>query len=158
MGTSFRLSLRIWLSIGILLIGYIISLSSASYMSFSIQSKLPDISFFAVTATDLSRKIPNHFDEQTKAYGKALITGDAKQLEKAAREALNIEKYLTDLKKLKGVGQDLRKRIDKICISLKKYTKASDALYRKSDFGKTNKEFLKEINRLSNENKILKRN
>jgi len=56
---------------------------------------------------------------------------------------LNIEKYLTDLKNLKGVGEDLRKKIDKIRISLKKYTQASDALYRKSDSGKTNKEFLK---------------
>ncbi len=157
MGTSFRLSLRIWFSIGILLIGYIISLSSASYMSFSIQSKLPDISFFAVTATDLSRKIPAHFDEQTKAYGKALITGDVKQLEKAGKEALNIERYLTDLKNLKGVGEKLRKKIDKIRISLKKYTQASDALYRKSDSGKTNKEFLKEINRLSKEKKNLKK-
>jgi len=76
MGSSFRLSLRIWTGIGILILGYFTSLCFSIYFSRSIERKLPDVIDFAVKSTELTQKILAGFAEQNRAYGNAIIFHD----------------------------------------------------------------------------------
>lgn len=156
MGSSFRLSVRIWFSMGILIFGYLISTGYAYYISRSIQNSLPDISNFAVHSTELSQKIPRDFEQQIKFYGSAIITHDPEMLEQARNKAREIEAGLKQLKDLKGINKNLDLKIDKILIIFKKYTDTSDLIHQKTIQGETSGEILQQINQLANERDKIK--
>lgn len=154
MGSSFRLSIRIWGSISILIIGYLCSIIVTYYTFSDIQHKLPHISEFAVTSTELSQKIPINFEQQSRFYGRAIIIGDSSLLEKAKQESLKVEKGLNQLKFLKGTSEDLKKKIDVLLKKVKAYTQASDSVARSQD---TTPEIIKNINKLNFEKAALKK-
>jgi methyl-accepting chemotaxis protein len=156
MGSSFRLSLRIWTSIGILIFGYLFSLAFASSMSIQIQNDLPAISAFAVTSTELSQDIPDHFEEQIRNYGKAIITGDPAILEKVEAEATRVKSSLDRLRALDGVSTVLKEQIDSLAARLDRYTEASVTVLKGTQDGNTGMEMLRKVNQLREEQNGLK--
>lgn len=157
MGSSFRLSFRIWFSLSILILGYLVSLGVSLFISRSIQNQLPDISEFAVNSTELSQKIPASFEEQGKAYGNAIILRDSKKMEQAGKEAQKVDTYLNSLKGIKGVRPELIKEIDRILHKFREYTKKSEEIQRKTIAGATGPEMVQQISALSEQKKILEK-
>ncbi len=155
LGNSFRLSFRIWTSIGILIIGYFISLAFAYYISFDLQSRLPNISYFAVTSTELSQRIPLAFEEQNRFYGNAVITGNSDMFQQARKKAEEVQRALLMLKALEGSSEMLQEKIQALQNRLKVYTDAASAVYRRSGAGETGTDVLLEINSLAEEKKAL---
>jgi methyl-accepting chemotaxis protein len=151
MGSSFKLSIRIWISISILIFGYLCSLGASSYMSISIQRRLPDISEFAVSSTKLCQEIPRSFEQQNKIYGKGVITGDPEVIAEARQQSVEVKKKLNQLKQLNGISPALKQRIDNITRRLDQYTEDS----HKTLTASSGQEMVEQANRLANEKKML---
>ncbi|GBC59089.1 hypothetical protein DENIS_0019 [Desulfonema ishimotonii] len=155
MGSSFRLSLWIWLSIGILITGYLISLGVSYHMAFSIQKQLPDISDFAVTSTELCQRIPEYFEEQNRYYGKAVIMGEPELLDKARSKSAEVANCLDSLAALRGLAPELREKIRRLRSEIRRYAEQADQIHRKTSTGETGAEMVEQITRLSNRKKVL---
>ncbi|MBW1759518.1 MAG: hypothetical protein JRI88_04220, partial [Deltaproteobacteria bacterium] len=131
MGTSLRLSARIWSSIGVLIIGYIFSLFF-SYSTFHrIQDKLSNISNFAVTSTEISQKVIAGFGRQTKFYEDAVMLGQSELLDEAKKEASCVKTALNGLKSLSGISEKNQQNIIEISTILESYTDSANSVYYK---------------------------
>ncbi|MEZ4529122.1 MAG: methyl-accepting chemotaxis protein, partial [Desulfobacterales bacterium] len=155
MGSSFRLSLRIWTGIGILILGYFTSLCFSIYFSHSIQKKLPDVLDFAVKSTELTQKVLASFEEQSRAYGNALIFHDPEIMKKAHQEAQHMENALTSLKTMPGAGRELQEKIEDIQLSLAEYTRKSAEIHEKNMMGTTSADMVPQISDLADQKKIM---
>lgn len=155
MGSSFRLSLRIWSSIGMLIFGYLLSLGYANFISSSIQSKLPAISSFAVDATELSQRIPEAFATLSIAYGKSVI-GDPSLFQQAEKQAEVLRRNLANLRELPGAGDNLKMAVEAILTRIDGFTKGFTAIYTAKNQGKMDADILQSINRLKKEENEIK--
>ncbi|MFP4387917.1 MAG: methyl-accepting chemotaxis protein, partial [Desulfococcaceae bacterium] len=149
MVTSFRLSLRVWTSIGFLVLGYALSLVATTKVAWQIQDELPAVSAFAVQATELSQTIPRRFEEQTRQYGRALITGENDLAEKARTGLRTTESSLRRLAGLPGADAELKIEIDRTLELFKKYIQGSEAVFETSRRRETSAETVRQINALS---------
>ncbi|MDM8525735.1 methyl-accepting chemotaxis protein [Desulfococcaceae bacterium HSG8] len=154
MKSSFRLSARIWFSISILIIGYLFSLAFSYYISLDVQSKLPDISNFAITSTQFSQKVLNGFIRQTKFYEKAILLSRPEKVEGAKKEGLSIRKDLHNLKELEGIDEKLKAEIDNILTELEEYDNAANRIYDKMNAG-ADEPLVKETTSLAEKEKKL---
>jgi len=130
-----RLSVRIWLSISILILGYFCSLAFNYYNSAQIQNEMPQISNFAVTSTEISQKAIIAFSRQTKFYEDGAILGEPGMIPKAEKEFAGLMSALNRLKALDWLSQNTRLRIDDVLTPLKSYTTAASAAYGKMSRG-----------------------
>jgi len=149
MVTSFRLSLRVWTSIGILVAGYLFSLAATTTVAWQIQDELPAVSAFAVQATELSQTIPRQFEEQTRQYGRALITGESDLVEKARTGLRTTESLLLRLAALPGADAELKTEIAQTLGQLREYVQDSETVFETTQRGETSAETVRQINILS---------
>ncbi|MBW2010923.1 MAG: hypothetical protein JRI32_04550 [Deltaproteobacteria bacterium] len=153
MGTSLRLSARIWSSIGVLIIGYIFSLFF-SYSTFHrIQDKLSNISNFAVTSTEISQKVIAGFGRQTKFYEDAVMLGQSELLDEAKKEASCVKTALNGLKSLSGISEKNQQNIIEISTILESYTDSANSVYYKMSRDETDDVSEQDIVHLTEENK-----
>ncbi|MBW1940194.1 MAG: hypothetical protein JRI28_02240 [Deltaproteobacteria bacterium] len=153
MGTSLRLSARIWSSIGVLIIGYIFSLFF-SYSTFHrIQDKLSNISNFAVTSTEISQKVIAGFGRQTKFYEDAVMLGQSELLDEAKKEASCVKTTLNGLKSLSGISEKNQQNIIEISTILESYTDSANSVYYKMSRDETDDVSEQDIVHLTEENK-----
>lgn len=157
MGSSFRLSLRIWSSIAILIFGYVVSLGIANFISSSIQSKLPAISSFAVDATELTQKIPDAFASLSIAYGKSVI-GDPSLFQQAEKQAEVLRRDLSGLRDLTDAGDDLKAAVDALSSRIENFSKGFSAIYNAKNQGKMDADIIETINHLKKEENEIKLN
>ncbi len=129
MRTSLKFSTRIWLSISILIFGYLFSLFFSYYISNRIQNSLSQISYFATNSTELTQKIITNFNEQNKFYQDAVILGRPELLKRAKKEAASIKTTLDSLKALEGIGDKNQMDIGRITTIFMSYTSSADAIY-----------------------------
>ncbi|MGE0085830.1 MAG: methyl-accepting chemotaxis protein [Desulfococcaceae bacterium] len=155
MGSSFRLSLRIWTGIGILMLGYFTSLCFSIYFSHSIQKKLPDVLDFAVKSTELTQKILAGFEEQNRTYGNAIIFHNPETMKKAKEEALHVENALTSLKTMPGAGRKLKEKIESIQTNMTEYTRKSEDIHEKNIGGASSPDMVLQISQLADQKKIM---
>jgi methyl-accepting chemotaxis protein len=149
MVTSFRLSLRVWTSIGILVAGYGFSLVATTTVAWQIQDELPAVSAFAVQATELSQTIPRQFEEQTRQYGRALITGEGELVEQARTGLRTTESLLRRLAGLPGADLELKTEIAQTLEQLREYIEGSETIFETTRRGETSAETVRQINALS---------
>jgi methyl-accepting chemotaxis protein len=148
MGQS-GLSVKIGKSLITLFIGYMVSVLFSYYNSAKIQDKLPSISDFAISSTEISQKIVVGFNRQNKLYENAVMTGEADMIEEAKKEAVQILMALERLAKLEAMGQKTKSDIASIVEKLRRYTDEASEVY--SLFGKGEETPLEQASRLAQE-------
>ncbi|MDM8521804.1 methyl-accepting chemotaxis protein [Desulfococcaceae bacterium HSG8] len=126
-----NLSVRIWLSMGIMVLGYFLSLIFSYYSSEQIQDRLPYISEFAVASTEMTQRAITAFARQTKLYEDAVLLGEPDMIDEADTEASRVSAALSDLKSLAGMSENMLIYIDKVSDQLKKYTDSAKKASRK---------------------------
>ena len=94
---TLSLSMRIWLSISIMITGYFLSLIINYRNSILIQQELPVISNFAVKSTELSQKALTAFSSQCRYYEDAVMLGETDNLETAGKSAGEVRTALQSL-------------------------------------------------------------
>ncbi len=142
------LSARIWLSIFVLMVGYLVSLGFSYRSSLAIQRELPNISDFGVTSTALGQQIVTTFDAQTKAYNDAVMIGEPELIEKAEKSAAGVRSFLGELKSLPGISEGIGRMIDDILSHLSDFTADAGAVYGRMSRGETGEEIVREAGRL----------
>jgi methyl-accepting chemotaxis protein len=155
MVTSLRLSLRVWTSIGILVAGYALSLVAASTVAWQIQRELPEASDFAVHAIELSQALPRRFEAQNRAYGRAVITGEDAQVEKARAGLREVEATLTRLARLPGTDGPLAAEVGETLDRLRAYMATSEAVFESDRRGGAGAETVRRIDALSGQKREL---
>ncbi len=147
--SSWKLSTRVWFSIGILVTGYLFSLAFSYYNSMLIQNKMPDVSRFAVRSTELSQTVVVDFDSLNQYYENAVLTGETELLEKAEKKADGIRKAFADLKELKGLDNEVKASIDQVLKIFNRYTGQAGTVYKKLGEGFFDEDTMKEAKRLT---------
>lgn len=155
MVTSLRLSLRVWTSIGILVAGYVFSLIATATVAWQIQAELPEVSDFAVHAIELSQALPRQFEAQNRAYGRAVITGEEAQVEKARNGLQDIERILKRLARLPGTDAALAAEVSETLDRLRDYMATSAAVFESDRQGDTSAETMRRIDALSVQKRTL---
>jgi methyl-accepting chemotaxis protein len=155
MRNSFRLSVRIWGSITILITGYFLSLAFTYYTSLGIQSKLPAVLNFAIASTEFSQRIISAFVRQTKFYESALLSSESERLNAAKKETASIRADLYRLKELDGLSRNLQDDIDKILNRLEAHTRSANTVYHEITAGNADDALIQEAKRLAEEEKSL---
>jgi methyl-accepting chemotaxis protein len=153
--SSFRISVRIWLSISILIIGYLFSLGFSYYNALGIQDKLPGISNFAVHSTKLSQKIQNGFVRQVKFYEQAVLIAEPELLEDAGKEADGIKADLEELKTLEGISDDIRNNIADALNKFSQYVDSANHIYGQMSMGEIQDDLAIQANQLAKDKEDL---
>lgn len=153
--SSFKISQRIWISISILVIAYMVSLAFSWWNSKVIQKKLPHISNFAVSATELSQSILSGFDRQTEFYEKAVMLGEAERIQNAIDVSGKVSVDLSRLNSMDGVSRELNKSIESLLTRYNLYTKTANSVYLNIAEGKRNDKLVKQVIQLAEEKDAL---
>ncbi len=131
MKTSLKFSTRIWLSISILIIGYVFSLFFSYYTSHRIQYNLLKTSNLSDRSTELTKKITTGFNQQNQFYRDAVILGQVESLNEAKKKASVIKTTLDQLKALEGIAKENQQRIFETSTILMNYASSADSIYGK---------------------------
>lgn len=124
-----KLSVKIGISLSILVIGYFLSLAFSYYNSFQIQKKLPNISELAVNSTEVTQKIIATFEHQTKLYENAVITGEAEMVDEAKKHSAELIKRLEYLSKLYGINDSVKTYVLSVSVKVIRYTDEAASVY-----------------------------
>ena len=130
MGKSLSIVNKIWLTLGLLIIGYFITMLLGFTSGRKSESRLYDVSEYFFPATRESQAALTAFNEQIKLYNDAVMMGDATLIDSAqskGEEAVNHLKTIIDLSKLdKLTLEDVRATHDR----LKQFTEKAQAAYK----------------------------
>ncbi|MFZ5562505.1 MAG: methyl-accepting chemotaxis protein, partial [Thermodesulfobacteriota bacterium] len=87
MRRSTSISSKIWISLGILLAGYFLSIVFGFFSGINTESRLKSVYSYLFPASHKSQTVLTAFDSQLKLYQDAYLTGDTELLGKADSEA-----------------------------------------------------------------------
>ena len=127
--------LKIWLSISILVLGYIVSIVLTQLTGRKIESGLSLVSQTQYPAAMNIKNTLSSFEKQAKLYEDAVMMGEPKLIEKANEEFSKAKISTDKIASLRGLSNNRRNDIEAIMHSLKSYTEASSILYSKMASG-----------------------
>ncbi len=142
MKREFSISIKIWLSLSILVFGYMISMVLGFVLGQKMESRLNIASEHLFPATRQSQLALLAFKEQIKYYDDAVVLGEPSFIDSAEYKANNVRNALGIIISLEGIPQDkkedLKKTLDRFneftSSSLSVYTKLSSFLESSDDF------------------------
>ncbi|PID73412.1 MAG: hypothetical protein CSB33_04050 [Desulfobacterales bacterium] len=155
MGSSLRLSIRIWLSIAFLVLGYIGSMWFAYSLMHELQEKLPEFRDLALTTTELNQKIQDRFKKMTSAYNLSVsykpdMFSEARKIEK------ELTLHLRELRDQKTSGEELPQRVRELISRVERLSGMYGEIYRKQGQGREAATFQEEIDSTAKEREAIK--
>jgi methyl-accepting chemotaxis protein len=129
MWRSLSISIRIWLSISILVFGYFISMIVGYFLGQQTETRLHDVSAYLVPAAKHSQLAMVKFKEQARFYQDAVLFGEKAFVEAALGNSMNIQKELKTIIELEGVEERKKSELRNIIKDHKKFTEKAQKLY-----------------------------
>lgn len=139
--------IRIWLSIGILILGYSISMVVGVIHGKKTESRLTGVSEWLFPATNQSRLALTAFNEQLKLYEDAVISGETILVDSAFTKAMNAREAMLNLINLKQISDNEKRNIRKTINRMNDYTARAQVVYARMSM------ILEEIERVDSESK-----
>jgi methyl-accepting chemotaxis protein len=127
--------LKIWLSISVLIMGYVISMILIQTTGGKIKTRLNVVTETLFPAAAMSQNAVATFEKQTKLYQDAVMMGEASLVEKAADESKRVVSFLGDTCALGGLNPDRLNTVEKLKKSIEVFTGDSTAIYSKMASG-----------------------
>ena len=127
--------LKIWLSISVLIIGYVISMILIQTTGGKIKTRLNLVSENLFPAATISQNTLSTFEKQTKLYQDAVMMGEVSLVENAAAESARIVEYLRLIKSLDGLSRERLQTVESLDRSITAFTEASTQIYNKMASG-----------------------
>lgn len=127
--SSFTISKKIWICLGILIIGYFTSNIFGFINGRKTNSSLMAVSDYVFPASRLSQKALTAFNEQAKGYQDAVITGDETLFETTRKKSLEVEEALKAITLLAGIETIKIEQINNTIKRLDKYTSTAQSVY-----------------------------
>ncbi|MBD3307857.1 hypothetical protein GF339_15600, partial [candidate division KSB3 bacterium] len=110
--SSLSLATKIWLSLGILVMGYLVSMVLGLYFQQQAETRLNTVASVFVPASTQSLLAFTAFNEQIKLYNDAVLTMEPLFIELAQHEAVKSRKALQFLLNLEGISPQKRTEIE----------------------------------------------
>ncbi len=132
MWQSLSIAQKIWLSLSILIMGYLVSTCIGFVLGGQTESRLYDVSEYLFTASTQSRIALSAFEEQIKLYNDVIMLGKmGNAIESSVKKAEKVQKALQSVAELRGLStrrlNDVRNTRDR----LKKFSDSALATYTK---------------------------
>jgi methyl-accepting chemotaxis protein len=151
-----KLSLKIWLGIGILISGYCLSMSLSYYNSHTAKKGLLSLAEFAGASSDLSQKAIVAFNNQLKNYEAAVLMGETELIEAGSMESKAVQENLNSLVNLPGVSDSTRQTIGQQLSEHEKYTQKGESVYNLLGNGSSDSALFADAKALSEQQELLK--
>jgi hypothetical protein len=146
---------KIWLSVGVLIIGYVISMIMVQATGGKIKNQLGVISGSLFPAAGLSREAVGHFERQLKFYEDAVLLGEAEMVQSASLASKEVRTSLKNLLNLGRLSEDRIKEIQRLDASIESFSRNSETVYREMASGDMDPALLEKAATLSQENERL---
>jgi methyl-accepting chemotaxis protein len=136
MWNTFSIAKKIYVSIGILVLGYMVSMLFVSVEGLIVKGRLTSVSYALFPASQKSLAAQTSFNQQTKAYEDAVTIGDKKLLEVAQERGEAAVQSLEEIVKMTDLGQDELDEVSDISGQLSSYSAEAQTLYSEMASGK----------------------
>ncbi len=152
---SISITTKVWLSVGILVLGYFGSMAFGFYLGRQTEIRLNIIaeSFFPATAQGQFALIA--FREEVEGYYNAVMIGSAEGLEKATLKSREVFSAINEILKLKKRDLKFIQRIFRLKKRLKQYNKMASEVYTVLVSQEDDYEVIEMLNR--NERSLMKK-
>lgn len=125
------ISIKIWLSIAILLFGYCISIFFDFYWGHQAASQLYLVSDNIFPGSKLSQTALSTFDEMILLFRDYIFSGDPDYLDEAETKCKDVNDALLSIIRLKGDPLNNKRRIATAILEISQFHLASKAIYQK---------------------------
>ena len=122
---------KIWLSVSVLFLGYIISMIMIQSTGGKLKSGLNTISGSLFPAATISQQALANFEDQLKFYQDAVMMGEISLVDKATESSEQVQVHLQKIMALKDLDKNRRNELQEINQSLASFTRASKDIYKK---------------------------
>ena len=156
MFSTLKLSVKIWLSIGILILGYCFSVSISHYSSNRIQKGLMVLSEFASTSSDLSQKVNITFSRQIKHYEDGVLLGETDLIEEGHEAFSQVQTALGELMQVKGLSEKTGQKISTSRSRHENFSLSAEKLYTQMSTQEMNDAIAADAQRLSEQKENVK--
>lgn len=155
MRLNLKLAGKIWLSIGILIFGYLISTILGVVMGMGIRTSLDKAFEVQFTASRKGQQLTTSFEKQLKEYENAVMVGEASSIETAADLARTCTKIIAEILHLKGLPETRIVEIKSIALSMAAFTRDAEATYLPMANGSLTDELQKRATDLNERRELL---
>jgi PAS domain S-box-containing protein len=141
MKASFSIAKKIWLSLAILVSGYLISMIAGFILGQNTELRLRYVSEYLFPASRQSQIALSSFEEEIRLYNNAVLTGESSFIESAASKAEEVRQSLEVIISLKDFDAEKKKEVKAVLgflydfnlLAQDTYTKLSSAFEEKED-------------------------
>jgi len=126
----FKIITKIWFSIGVLIIGYLISTIIGFALGSITEKRIEIVSDFLFPGTTQSREAKSAFKEQMDLYEDAVMSGEDIFVESAQKKADKGIQALKDILLLAGISDDKKKEIQFLHNHLLTFTGKANQFYK----------------------------
>jgi PAS domain S-box-containing protein len=141
MKVSFSIAKKIWLSLAILVLGYLISMIAGFILGQNTESRLRYVSEYLFPASRQSQIALSSFGEEIRLYNNAVVTGEKSFIESAASKAEEVRHALESIINLEGFNAQKKKEVKALLeflhdfniLAQDAYTKLSSVFEEKED-------------------------
>ncbi|MBN2372493.1 HAMP domain-containing protein [bacterium] len=132
MWQSLSISKKIWLSISILIIGYLASTGFGFILGRHTESRLNNVSEYLFSASSQSQFALSAFEEQIKLYNDLVMIGNIGNAIDASQEkSSHAQKALQTIVELEGIDLEMLNKISELRDELRIFTNSALAVYTK---------------------------
>ncbi len=132
MWRSLSISKKIWVSLGILLAGYFISMSFGFINGRDTEKRLESVSAYLFPASHKSQAALTAFNQQIKLYEDVFMTGDESLLGKSKEQSRIIQRELTAIQRLAQKQGRETQSIEALLEETAAFTETAQAVYAKA--------------------------
>jgi len=129
---------KIWISIGILAMGYFISTAVGFYLGSVTERRLSGVSENLFPASMMSNAAVTAFDEQIKLYNDAVLMGEAAIFDKTKQKAQAVSENLSAVVNTEGIDPTIKEKISQTVNQHDKFSAEAQTVYRAMSAGTGN--------------------
>jgi methyl-accepting chemotaxis protein len=126
---SFSISRKVWLSLSIMVFGYLASMIVGFFLGINSESRLQRVSESVFPAAMQSKAALADFNEQVKNYNDAVVLGEESYLAEAQKRATASQNALKSLFTFIDYDETETKHLQQLLKELKDFTNAAGSLY-----------------------------
>ncbi len=147
--------LKIWLSISVLIIGYLVSMIMIQITGGKIKAGLNDVSGTLFPAATISQNAVAAFEKQTKFYQDAIMMGETSMIDDATAESKTVVSYLQQMVALEGLNRERAKTVRDLEQSIETFTRVSTSVYSDMASGELDQTVIEKATEQSSEKEVI---
>lgn len=129
MPKTFSIAFKIWVSLLILILGYLGSMIFVFLVGQETEKKLQDVADNMFPAAIHAQVALSAFNDQITDYSQAILSGDTDLLDRAGEKAGDVKTALSKITRLTGLGRERVNRVANVMNKHKDFTEKAGALY-----------------------------